>query len=71
MPCPRPGCVDDHELLGQQETVIKGLSHYIAAARGISGCTILGDGQVSLILDVRGLIEAAAAAGAHHPAPIM
>lgn len=44
------------ELLGQQETVIKGLSHYIADARGVSGCTILGDGQVSLILDISGLI---------------
>ncbi len=47
------------EILGQQETVIKGLSHFIGQARGISGCTILGDGQVSLILDVNGLVEMA------------
>ena len=47
------------ELLGQQETVIKGLSSYVGSARGVSGCTILGDGQVSLILDIRGVVAAA------------
>jgi two-component system chemotaxis sensor kinase CheA len=47
------------ELLGQQQTVIKGLSHFLGTARGISGCTILGDGRVSLIVDVRSLIEMA------------
>lgn len=47
------------EVLDQQQTVIKGLSEYISKARGISGCTILGDGAVSLILDTVGLIKAA------------
>jgi two-component system chemotaxis sensor kinase CheA len=46
------------ELLGQQETVIKGLSSYLSRAKGISGCTVLGNGEVSLILDVGGLIKA-------------
>jgi two-component system chemotaxis sensor kinase CheA len=40
------------ELLGQQETVIKGLTGWMKHARCVSGCTILGDGEVGLILDV-------------------
>lgn len=48
-------CLFCDELLGQQEIVIKGLSSYLGEARGISGCTILGDGEVSLILDVHTL----------------
>jgi two-component system, chemotaxis family, sensor kinase CheA len=47
------------EILGQQQTVIKGLSSYLSGARGVSGCTILGDGAVSLILDIGGLMEQA------------
>jgi two-component system chemotaxis sensor kinase CheA len=44
------------EILGQQQAVIKGLSGYLGKARGVSGCTILGDGEVSLILDVGALL---------------
>jgi two-component system chemotaxis sensor kinase CheA len=40
------------ELLGHQQTVVKGLSSYLGAVPGVSGCSILGDGNVSLILDV-------------------
>lgn len=40
------------EIIGQQQTVIKGLPDYIGKADGFSGCTILGDGTVSLIIDV-------------------
>ena len=47
------------KILDQQQAVIKGLSDYLGDARGISGCTILGDGEVSLILDAAGLIEMA------------
>lgn len=47
------------EILGQQQTVIKGLSQYLSNVKGVSGCTILGDGAVSLILDIGGLIEKA------------
>ncbi len=54
-----PYCLMVDEILGQQETVIKGLSDYIGNAPGVSGCTILGNGDVSLILDVTSLIEAA------------
>ncbi|MEW6710236.1 MAG: chemotaxis protein CheA [Candidatus Riflebacteria bacterium] len=49
--------IDD--ILGQQQTVIKGLSNYLTQVKGISGCTILGDGAVSLILDIGGLVEKA------------
>ncbi|GHT10061.1 hypothetical protein FACS1894170_01600 [Planctomycetales bacterium] len=40
------------EIIGQQQTVIKGLPEYIGESNGFSGCTILGDGTVSLIVDV-------------------
>lgn len=50
-------CVFVDEIIGQQGTVIKGLSNYIGDVSGLSGCTILGDGRVSLILDVGGLIK--------------
>lgn len=45
------------ELMGQQQIVIKSLDNYISKSRAISGAAILGDGRVSLIIDVHGLIE--------------
>jgi two-component system chemotaxis sensor kinase CheA len=45
------------ELLGEQEIVIKSLGDYIGQIPGLAGATIMGDGRVSLILDVRGLIS--------------
>jgi len=50
-------CLFIDEILGQQQTVIKGLSDFIGTVPGVSGCTILGDGGVSLILDVGTLVE--------------
>lgn len=44
------------ELLGQQEIVIKSLGKYIKHCKFISGATILGDGEVALILDANALI---------------
>jgi two-component system chemotaxis sensor kinase CheA len=38
-------------LLGQQEVVIKALDDYLGDTVGVSGATILGDGQVVLIVD--------------------
>jgi two-component system chemotaxis sensor kinase CheA len=52
-------CLFIDEILGQQQTVIKGLSDFIGNIPGVSGCTILGDGEVSLILDVGTLVESA------------
>ena len=45
------------ELIGQQEIVIKSLGKYInCTSRLISGATILGDGEVALIIDANCLI---------------
>ncbi len=44
------------ELMGQQEIVIKSLGKYINCSRIISGATILGDGEVALILDANAVI---------------
>jgi len=43
------------ELMGQQEVVIKSLGKYINTSRIISGATILGDGEVALIIDSNAL----------------
>ena len=50
-----PYCLFVDELIGQRQTVIKSLSAYVGALPGISGCTVLGDGRISLILDVAAL----------------
>jgi len=47
--------VDD--LVGQQQVVVKNLESNYRKVAGISGATILGDGGVSLILDVAALIR--------------
>ena len=47
------------EILGQHQTVIKGLSNYMGDVRSVSGCTIMGDGDVSLILDPSGVVSMA------------
>lgn len=44
-------------LVGEQEIVIKSLGKYIGDVQGISGATILGDGNVALIVDVSNLIK--------------
>jgi two-component system chemotaxis sensor kinase CheA len=45
------------ELLGQQQVVIKNLQANFRRVEGAMGATILGDGRVTLILDVAGLVE--------------
>lgn len=49
------GLVVDN-LIGQQEIVIKSLGKYMINNKIISGATILGDGEVALILDVNVLM---------------
>ncbi len=44
-------------LIGQQEIVVKALDQFIGGVNGISGASILGDGQVVLILDINSLIN--------------
>jgi two-component system, chemotaxis family, sensor kinase CheA len=43
--------------IGQQEVVLKSLGNYLANVFAISGATILGDGQVALIIDCNALIK--------------
>ncbi|MDN8589659.1 chemotaxis protein CheA [Chryseobacterium mucoviscidosis] len=45
------------EFIGQSEIVLKSMGTYLPAIEGISGATILGDGQVALILDPNAFIK--------------
>ena len=47
------------ELQAQQQVVIKSLESNYRSVQGISGATILGDGTVSLILDIPGVVRIA------------
>ncbi len=47
-------CIFADELIGQQQVVVKVLPKYLKKIRGLAGCTILGDGNISLIIDVTG-----------------
>jgi two-component system chemotaxis sensor kinase CheA len=53
-------CIFVDELLGEQQVVVKPfppfLSKYAVKRMGLSGCTILGDGTISLILDANNLL---------------
>lgn len=49
-------CLFVDELLGEQQVVVKAMPHYIKKIKGLAGCTLLGDGGISLILDVDSLI---------------
>jgi two-component system chemotaxis sensor kinase CheA len=48
---------------GEQEIVIKPLSDVVGRIAGISGATILGNGSISLIIDVHSLVSEAYASG--------
>lgn len=53
-------CLFVDELLGEQQVVVKTLPKYIQRMKkieGLAGCTLLGDGNISLILDVNGLVD--------------
>ena len=50
------GLIVDH-LLGEQQIVIKPLGSLFSQLRDISGSSILGSGQVALILDVPGMLQ--------------
>lgn len=56
-------CLFVDELLGQQQVVVKQLpgfvSNYDVKGYGINGCTLLGDGSISIILDAANLYAAA------------
>lgn len=53
-------CIFADELLNQQQVVVKSLPEYIQKYRkiqGLAGCTLLGDGSISLILDINELLK--------------
>jgi len=56
----RGGLVVDR-LVGQQEVVIKALDDYLGELPGISGGTVLGDGSISMILDIGSILMSAGA----------
>lgn len=52
----RVGFVVD-KLIGQEEVVIKPLGALLHGMKGLAGATITGDGRISLILDIPGLMQ--------------
>lgn len=50
-------CLFADELLGEQQVVVKALPQYIKKVKGIAGCTLLGEGTISLILDIAALVK--------------
>ena len=52
----RLGLVVDR-IIGRQEIVVKSFSPIVGKAPGLSGCTILGDGRIALIMDIPSLIN--------------
>lgn len=50
-------CLLVDEILGQRQTVIKRLSGFLGNVRGISGFSILSNGSITLILDVRKVVS--------------
>ena len=56
----------DH-LLGEFQTVIKPLGKMFRNVRGIAGSTILGSGEVGLILDIASLTQPGTHAGGNRP----
>lgn len=54
-------CLFVDDLVGEQQTVVKPMPLYIShnfdSIKGMAGCTILGDGSISLILDINGLVK--------------
>ncbi len=53
----RSACLLIDEVVGNQQIVVKSLSEYLGKVEGISGCSILGDGTVSFIIDTGKLLS--------------
>lgn len=52
------GVIVDY-LVGQEEVVIKSLGYYLKGIEGITGATVRGDGKITLIVDVAGMMNMA------------
>ncbi|MBF0277325.1 MAG: chemotaxis protein CheA [SAR324 cluster bacterium] len=50
-------CLFVDEVLGERQVVVKGMPQFFGDVPHLAGCTILGDGDISLILDLVSLIE--------------
>lgn len=50
-------CLFVDELIGEQQVVVKNIPNYIKKIKGIGGCTLLGNGDISLIIDVAGFFD--------------
>ena len=50
-------CLFVDKLVGEQEIVVKPMPSYMKKVKGISGCTQLGDGSISLILDAGSIVQ--------------
>jgi two-component system chemotaxis sensor kinase CheA len=53
----RKVCFFVDEIIGQQQSVVKGLDNYLENIRGVMGCIILGSGEIGLILDIDSIID--------------
>ena len=49
------------EIVGYHQIVVKSLPEYMGQMRGLSGCSVLGNGEVSLIIDTSSLMKGRAA----------
>ena len=52
-------CIAVDDLVGKQEVVIKSLGGLLENLPALSGCAVLGDGRVGLILDIEGIYRGA------------
>ena len=51
-------CIFVDELIGQQQQmVVKGFDSYLGVKKGMTGCTILGNGNIGFILDVESILN--------------
>lgn len=50
-------CLFIDEVVGERQVVVKGLPVYFGEIPHLAGCTILGDGEISLILDPNSLVN--------------
>lgn len=55
----RKACIFVDDIVGQQQTVVKGLSDYLSRVNNITGCMIQGNGEVGLILDIDSILNSA------------
>ena len=53
----KKACLLVDEVVGNNQIVVKSITEYLGDVKGISGCTIMGNGEVSLIIDTGGLMS--------------